>query len=102
MSAELHVNDFGTVLTFTFLDESNEVVPLAGLTSREIIFKKPDGTRLSKTPSLTTDGSDGKVYYTLASGDFDVKGMWQVQGRAANASSNYYSDVLTFKVFENI
>ena len=102
MSAELHVGDFGTVLTFTFLDETSTAVDLTGLTTREIIFRKPNGERLSKTPSLTSDGTDGKVTYTVASGDFDTKGMWQIQGRAANANSNYYSDIHSVKIFDNV
>jgi hypothetical protein len=102
MSAEIHIGDFNTTFRFTFLDENNAVVNISNLTSREVIFKKPNGERLSKTPSLTTDGTDGLAQYTTASGDIDIKGTWRVQGRVGTASSNWYSDVHSFQVFDNI
>lgn len=103
MSAEIHVGDVGTVFRFTVQNENGEAEDISNLSTRQVIFKKPDGTKLSKTPSLTNDGTDGLMQYTIASGDIDIKGMWQVQGRVASTNnSNWYSDIHSFKVFENI
>lgn len=99
---EIHEGDIGTVFQFTFKDNGT-AIDISTLTTREIIFKKPDKTKLVKTPSLVTDGTDGLVTYTIASGDINQIGMWSAQGRLALSNTqNWYSDVVQFKVFPNI
>jgi hypothetical protein len=100
---EIHVNDVGTLFTLTVRDEADAIVDI-GEASLRMLFKKPSGTLLDKTPSLGTDGSDGVMQYAGASGDLDETGPWKYQGHVTfpGASGAFYTDVQSFRVFGNL
>ena len=81
------VGDFGQTIRRTIVDEKNDPVDISaydnpgGLT---FIFKDPSGNVTSKDDntsnvSLTTDGTDGQLEYTVESGLFDEEGTWTLQ-----------------------
>ena len=100
-SEQIRQNDFGTVFQFTIKD-SDVVVNLSSATTKQIIFTKPDGTKLTKTASFLTDGTDGIIYYTTISGDLDTCGVWQSQASLVFASSAYKTDIIKFQVHRNL
>jgi hypothetical protein len=100
--SDIHKGDIGTVITATIVDESGTAVNLAGATSKKIIFQKPDGSRAEKDLAFATDGTDGKVKYTLLAGDVDQSGGWQRQYRVSLAAGTWTSDVVVFDVKESI
>jgi hypothetical protein len=100
-SDEIHVGDVSTVFRFTVKDGAS-IVDISDLDTLQVIFRKPDGTTLTKTATYVTDGTDGLMKYIIAEGDIDVAGMWRVQGRVSNSEQNWYSDIQSFKVFPNL
>lgn len=103
MAAEIHQGDIGTMFKITILDQNGEPKPLSSYTTKQLIFKKPSGTTLTKTASFLTDGSDGIIYYTSISGDLDETGVWKLQAYVHDGVSNYRkSNVGSFQVYPNL
>lgn len=101
-AGEIHLNDIGTQFLTTVYDSNNNIVNLAPATTLQLLFKKPDGTMVTQTALLYTDGTDGKMYYNSAVGDLNQLGRWKLQGYVAIGSSIWYTDIQNFKVVENI
>jgi hypothetical protein len=103
MSAgEVHVGDVGTGLEVTLKDQAGEIVDISGATVKQIIFKKPDGQKVIKDATFTTDGTDAKMVYVTVAGDLDTPGAWSIQGRVVLPAGEWSSDVSQFKVFPNL
>lgn len=101
MSSQIHVNDIGTTLIGTVVDDG-AVVDISSASSIQMVIKKPDQTTMTKTASLNSDGLDGKMKYITVDGDFDQAGNYKIQGKVVIGSATYYSSVSTFKVYCNI
>lgn len=100
--SDIHVGDIGTAFVVTIKDESNNIVDISSASSKTISFRKPDKTTLSKTASLTTNGTDGKMQVVTASGDLSVKGRWIGQAKVVFAGGQWYTNVFSFEVEGNI
>lgn len=94
---DVRLNDIGTTFEVT-LDDCGTVVPVNGATTQEILFKKPDGTVVTKTSVFTTDGTDGKIEYVTISGDLDQLGLWQLMGHVILPSGDWHSAIGSFQV----
>jgi hypothetical protein len=101
MASEIHEGDIGTKLLVTVTDDG-VVVDISVATTLQIFIKKPDGTLLSRTGVLETDGTDGQMYYITVSGDTDVAGSYKIQGRVVLPGGSYYTSTGTFKVHCNL
>jgi hypothetical protein len=101
MASQIHVDDIGTTLVGTVLD-GGAAVDISSASSIQMIIKKPDQTSLTKTASLNSDGTDGKMKYVTVAGDIDQVGNYKIQGKVVLGSATYYSSVSTFKVYCNI
>ena len=101
MASEIHVNDVGTRFLITVKEDST-VVDISGAESLSIFIRNPDDTLLARSGNLHTDGTDGNMYYDLASGDVNVAGHYKLQGRVSLSSSTYYTNVYNFQVHCNI
>ena len=103
---ELHVGDIGTIVRATINDTdaagTASVFNASGAITKQLIFRKPDGTKLTKSAAFTTDGTDGKMQYTTISGDLDTAGAWNIQAYLVTSSGTWYSSVGSFKVYENL
>ena len=102
MSAnEVHIGDTPTV-TLTFKDGTS-VVDISGVSTKEVWFADPTGTKVAYSGVFTTDGSDGKLYHTCSVTNIDVAGDWQVQGYVVTAGgAEWHSDVKDMKVYANL
>ncbi len=101
-SLEIHKLDIGTVLTTTIKDGTS-IVDISGATTKDIILGKPDGTSLTNAGTFTTDGTDGKIYYTTILNDLDQIGWWKIQGYIVSSSGGEWrSDIGNFEVHKNI
>lgn len=99
----IHVGDVGTVITVTiYEDDGTTAIDVSTATTKTIYIKKPDGTVITGAGTFTTDGTDGKIYYTGASGNFSIPGTYQCQGYVEIGSAKYFSTVGTFTVRKNI
>lgn len=98
---EIHKGDIGTNFVITIYDNG---VPanLSSATTSNLIFKKPDGKKVTKTLSKVTTGEDGQFYYTTIDGDLDMAGAWQMQAFIQTPAGGWSSDILEFTVYPNL
>jgi hypothetical protein len=102
MACEIQEGDIGTKLLVTVTD-CGTVVDISTATTLAIYIRKPDGTILSRTGTLETDGTDGKMYYITQAGDLDVAGSYKIQGRVIfQSGASYYTSKATFRVECNL
>ena len=99
---EIHRSDIGTVFKVTIQD-STSAVNVSTATTKQMVFQKPGGSKLTKDAAFFTNGSDGIITYTTVSGDLDEEGMWKLQGYIILSGGNtFYTDIHTFKVYRNL
>ncbi len=101
MRGEIHVDDVGTRFVVTVKDENDDIVDISGATVT-FIFHRPDGTQLHKPATLVNDGTDGQVKYITESGDLNTHGNWRLQAFVDFGTREWYSDIIKFKVYNNI
>lgn len=75
---------------------------ISAATLLELILMKPDGTAIVRPASLSSDGTDGVIEYTIQPGDLDQVGTWKVQGHVVLPTGEWYSSIQKFKVFSNL
>ena len=98
---EIHVGDIGTQFTLTISD-AGKAVDLSSATTKQIIFRKPDAVKLTKTAEFVTDGTNGQVKYLSISGDLDLAGFWRVQAHVVLPTGEWSSSVEMFEVVDNL
>jgi len=98
---EIHENDVGTKFLVTVTDGSS-AVNISSASTKQLIIKKPSGTKLTKATSFSTDGTDGKMYYNIAADDLDEAGTYKLQGKVIISDGTFYTDIQTFKVYRNL
>jgi hypothetical protein len=99
---EIHIADVGTQFIFTIQD-GDDIVNIGAATTLDIIFHKPDGTNVTKTGSLYTDGTDGKITYTTDSVSFlDIAGNWKIQLYIVLGATSWHTDIGQFTVYPNL
>tara|TARA_Y100000994_G_scaffold246549_2_gene250084 strand:- start:151 stop:459 length:309 start_codon:yes stop_codon:yes gene_type:complete len=98
---EIHQNDVGTQFLVTVKDGSS-AVNISSATTKQLIIKKPSGTKLTKAAAYSTDGADGKIYYNTVADDLDEAGTYKLQGKVVISDGTFYTDITTFKVYRNL
>ena len=101
MASEIHYGDIGVNFNITVMN-GTAVLDVSNANSINIIFQRPDGSDLTKTATLVTNGTDGNIRYTSVSGDLDQVGTWQIQARVNFGASVFSTDIQKFKVYRNI
>ena len=99
---EIHKNDIGTKFLVTIYDGSSAVNVTSATSTKQIIFTKPSGTKMTKSASFNNDGTDGKIYYTSVADDLDEIGTYEIQGKVVITDGTFYTDIQTFKVHRNL
>jgi hypothetical protein len=93
--------DFGQVAKLTFIDvDTNAAADISGYsTTIQMIFTDPDGNAAAKVATFDSDGTDGIIKYTIATGDLDEAGKWQVRGKViAGSGATLTTEQHTFLV----
>ena len=98
---ELHVGDVGTTILVTIKDDGS-AVDVSSASPITYTFCRPDGSTFTKTGSLNTSGTDGKVKYVTTSGVIDVAGKWRYQVTVTISGSTWNSDIGTLTVHKNL
>ncbi len=98
---EIHKGDIGTQFTVTVQDGTT-VVDISTASTKQLIFKKPGGTILTKSTSFVTDGTDGKMQYVSVDGDLSDDGVWKMQGKVVIGGNTFSTDITSFKVYRNL
>lgn len=99
---EIHKGDIGTQFKVTIKNQTGTVVDLSGMSTKQILLKKPSGDILTKTASFFTDGSDGIIVYTTVDGDINEHGEWFLQAYYSDGTSARYTDITLFTVHRNL
>jgi len=98
---EIHINDVGTEFKLTISDAGAVVDLSPGGTTITVNFRKPDGTCFSKSADIV-DAANGIVRYITESGDLDTTGTWKLQAFVDFGTTEFYSDIHSFRVHKNI
>lgn len=100
--SQIMVNDIGTIFQITVKDEDDEAVDVSAATTKQILFRKPDGTVLTKTASFVNSGTDGMIKWVAVSGDLDLPGMYRIQAYVVIGATYFHTNIAQFKVHTNI
>lgn len=96
------LDDVGVTIRLTITKQSNNsILDISGASTKRIDIRKPDGTLLQKTASLTNDGTDGKMEYDTESGVLDIQGEYEVQGYVVISGQTLRTTRGRFDVGEN-
>jgi hypothetical protein len=98
----MRVGDYGGVLRIT-VKEDGAVKDISGFTTaKQLRLIKPDRTtETTVTATFTTDGTDGKLQYTIPSGFLTHKGHYRVQVLLTSGSAYLQSSIGSFPVEGN-
>lgn len=96
----VHLNDIGTVFRVTLM-EDDVAVNLAGYTSVDFRFRKPDGTYLLVAGTVE-DQDDGIISYTTVDGDLDTTGRWWLEILVDIPGWTGTTSKKSFFVYENL
>jgi len=94
----VHVED-ETTFTCICVDRDNAAVDISAASSKSILFRKPNGTVVTKTATFTTDGTDGSIYYTTDETDLDVAGLWKFRAEVMVGARNRESSTCEIEVY---
>lgn len=93
----------GMVITLTVQDEAGAAVNLTTATTTEIILKPPQGFAVTKTASVVSPATDGKIRYVTESGVINPPGKWKAQAHVIlSGGSEYWSTIFEFQVGANL
>ncbi len=96
----------GAVIEVTILEDT-AALDVSTVTVKQLVFRKPGGTVVTKTASFSSDGTDGKLKYVTESGFLDEKSggqNWKVQAAVTFPGSGFSgrSEVVEFQVKGNL
>jgi len=91
------LGDVGTVIRVTVV-ENGEPLDISDATLKEYRLRKPDASVVTKDPAFTTDGTDGKLEYTVVDGDLDQSGLWSLLVYLEFGTNHWYTKKLSFVV----
>ncbi len=98
---EIRVDDIGTKLELEVLEDS-VAVDISTASTKDITLQRPDGTTIVHEGVFTTDGTEGKVYFTTSLGDLSMEGTYYIQVYIALATWQGYSTIGEFEVHDNL
>jgi hypothetical protein len=97
----MQVGDYGGIIRVT-IKEDGAVKNISTATTKQFRFIRPDNVELpAVTAVFTTDGSDGKLQFTVTQGMLSKHGPWKIQALLTYASSYQQSKIDTFPVEKN-
>lgn len=102
MNAEPHVDDVGTSIRVTLIDQDKKIMDLSSATLLQIIAASPDKRRLVWNASFVTDGKDGQIEYVIQAGDLNVNGTWRLQAKVQFPSGSWSSTIGAISIIGNL
>lgn len=98
----VRVGDIGTTFIATMRDQDGAIVDCSTASAKQLFFRKPDGTLLTKAAVFTTTGADGKIQYVSIAGDLDKPGEYEWDGRVAIGTNDWHSTKKTFEAVATV
>ena len=71
--------------------DTSSAIDISSYTAQIMDFEDPDGNVASLTAAFDSDGTDGKIAYTVADGDIDEEGTWQIRAKLTRSGVVLYS-----------
>jgi len=99
--ASPHVGDIGTPIIMTVYKHDGTILDLSTSGSKLIYLINPSGSRILKEADFTTDGTDGKMQYTVEDGVLNIDGQWRLQGFVSYSNGSWYTDIQGLTVLSN-
>lgn len=97
---DVHKNDLGTRFQIT-VTEAGVAVDISSATLIQLIFRKPDGTIITKTAVFVNTGTDGKMEYVTQAAFLVDPGRWSLQGAVTfSASQSWRTLAIDFLVLD--
>lgn len=95
---------YGEAITLQVVDDDGNGIDISGYTtSKAVTLRDPASMKtLSYSASFSTDGTDGKVYFTPAAGGIDREGVWEGQIKLEAASALRFTVVFSVNVDKRI
>jgi hypothetical protein len=99
-STQLNAIGVAIIVTVT---EDDVVVVVSSAAVKQLLFRKPNGARVTVDATFSVDGVDGKIQYTTEADFLNIAGVWSVQAYVLLGSGfNGRSDVSYFEVRKNL
>jgi hypothetical protein len=98
----MRVGDIGTKIISQIVDQDGEIIPIGSAISMLMKLSKPNGTVVQKTPTLLTDGTDGKLVYSTLANDIDIDGTWKSQSWVQLPGGSWHTSIEIFDVEPNL
>lgn len=96
------LDDVGVTIRLTIIKESDSLaLDISSATTKRVDIRKPDGTLLQRTATLTNDGTDGKMECDTETDDLDIQGEYEVQGYVVISGKPKRTTAKRFDVAEN-
>jgi hypothetical protein len=98
MAVVFRINDYGADVRVS-ITQDGAAQDISQYTTLQMVFRHTrTGTTKERTAAFLTDGADGYIHYTLASGDLDRAGEWQVRARVVKSDADHRSEWESFTV----
>lgn len=82
--------------------ENGSPVDISSATQKDLIFKKPPQDKFIRAADFVTDGTDGKIKYSSVAGEIDIKGTYRLQAFIKTLGGEYFTEIKTIDVAENL
>lgn len=96
----MRVGDYGNVIRVT-IKEDGAIKDISSATTKQYRLIRPDGEEFVVTAAFLTDGTDGKLAYTITSGLLTKPGAWQIQALLTYSAAYLQSSIGRFSVEKN-
>ena len=98
------VGDIDTRLDFVIKDQNGTIVDISNALEKKItILKYRDDSRVIRDCILSTNGSDGEMYYMTTVEDFTIHGIYKIQGFVKFVDgSEFHTTIKSFDVEKNL
>lgn len=101
MADVAHVGDIGVLFRAT-IKSGGSALDISDASTKDFIFGRPDGTKLTVSTVFQTDGTNGVIEYTSVSGDLSVAGTYGLQAHIIRPSGDKKTNKERFPVDPNI
>ena len=94
--------DYGQIIILTVLDsDTNAAADISTYdTSIQLQFRDPGRKKELKNAVFVSDGTDGKIKYTLTTGDIDEAGSWAVRAIVQSGTAKLSTEWAPFSVLD--
>lgn len=102
-----HLGDVGCVIELQAQSPLGTNVDISAASGLTIYLRTPAGDVLTKTASLSSGGTDGKMRYTTVASDFplarkELVGLWEAQGQYTVGGATLHTSIIQFSVQDSL